>query len=184
MTKILFVCLGNQCRSPMAEYIVKDYADELMMDKELYVESAGTLAGITGNEVFISAKEVLENHYINCNGHKARRIIREDYEKFDYIVCMDRGNIEAVKEITGGDPQNKICLLMSFPDDTGDDIPDPMVTNDYEQAYDDIHFGCRGLLWKIMTKDEPETDRIYGSHNADIDYLTSLFLKQWDSNEE
>jgi len=77
----------------------------------------------------------------------------------------------------------KICLLMSFPDDTGDDIPDPMVTNDYEQAYDDIHFGCRGLLWEIMTKDEPETDKIFDSRNEDIDYLISLFQKPWDNNE-
>jgi len=103
MTKILFVCLDNSCRSLMAEYIVKDYVDELMMDKELYVESDGTLEGENGE----AAKKVLGNHWINCDGHKARRVIREDYDNFDYIVCMDRGNIEAVKEITGGDPQKK-----------------------------------------------------------------------------
>ena len=158
MTKILFVCLGNQCRSPMAEYLVKDLSGELKMDRDIYVESAGTLEGINGNAVFISAKKVMDDHGIDCNDHYARRIAQKDYDYFDFIVCMDHENIDAVKEITGGDPLDKICLLMSFPDDTGDDIPDPMRTNDFNQAFKDILYGCRLLLWKLMEQDEIKTD--------------------------
>lgn len=154
MIKILFVCLGNQCRSPMAEYLVKDMIHELKMDKDIYVESAGTHEGITGRPVFIPAKRVLEDHGINCSDHFARLLKPKDYDYFDYIVCMDQGNIEAVKEITDGDPLNKICLLMSFPEDTGDDIADPMVSNDYDQAYSDILYGCRMLLWYLMEQGE------------------------------
>ena len=134
----------------MAEYLMKDMIYRLKLDQDFYVESAGTIKGITGRPVFIPAKQVLNDHGIDCSDHFARSVIRKDYDYFDYIVCMDRNNINAVKTITGGDPLGKICLLMSFPEAKGDEIADPMITNDYDQAYKDIVYACRMLLCKLM----------------------------------
>lgn len=153
MTKILFVCLGNQCRSPMAKYVLQDMIDELKLSNDLYVESAGTYEGITGRPVFIPAKRVLNDHGIDCNDHFARHVVQKDYDYYDYIVCMDHENLDAVKKKAGGDPLGKISLLMSFPESDGDDVADPMITNDYDQAYKDIHYGCRMLLWYLMEQD-------------------------------
>lgn len=154
MIKILFVCHGNQCRSPMAEYMLKDMIDELKMANDFFIESAGTYEGIIGGGIANSARRVLSEHGINFNNHFARRFMRNDYDFFDYIVCMDKGNIKAVRRTVGGDPLEKICLLLSFPKSKGDDIADPMVTHDYEQAYTDILYGCRMLLQTIMKQDD------------------------------
>lgn len=146
MTRILFVCLGNQCRSPMAEYILKEMLHRKGLGEHYYVESAGTLSGIIGRPVYIPAKAELQKHGISCNDHYARQLAYKDYTHFDYIVCMDKENIISVERIVGGDTNSKICLLYEFPRKEGHEILDPMITDDYDTAYQEIEIGCEKLL--------------------------------------
>ncbi len=149
MIKVMFVCHGNICRSPMAEFIFKKMVEEKGLKDEFYISSSATSAeeiwnGI-GNPVYPPAQKELQKHGIFCDGKRAVQLKYSDYEKYDYFIGMDRANIRNMNIILKGDKDSKIYKLMSFTD-VGGDVADPWYTGDFEVTYNDIYNGCRGLL--------------------------------------
>lgn len=149
MVRVLFVCLGNICRSPMAEFIMKDMIQKQGLADKIYVESAGTSDEEEGNPVYYLAKNKLDEYGINSSGKVARQLKYSDYDKFDYIVGMENTNIRACFRIFGGDNMNKISRLLDFTDRPGD-IDDPWYTRDFDTAYSEIYNGCDALLKYIV----------------------------------
>lgn len=146
MVKILFICHGNICRSPMAEFVLKDMVKKRGLAEELEIASAATSREEIGNPVYPPARRKLAEHGIGCAGHRARQMTKHDYDYYDWIVCMDRANLRNASGITGGDPQNKICLLLDFARRTGEEVADPWYTGDFEAAWQDVLAGCEGLI--------------------------------------
>jgi len=149
MTKIMFVCLGNICRSPMAEIIFSDMAEKAGRGDKFVIASSATSSenvwnGI-GAEVYPPAKRILAKHGLSADGKRAVQLTADDYDKYDLFVCMDRSNVRSVTRIFGGDGQGKIRMLMDFTGRPGD-VSDPWYTDDFETAYRDIYEGCAGLL--------------------------------------
>ena len=151
MTKILFVCHGNICRSPMAEFVMKDLVRKAGLEDEFYIESAATSTEEIGNEVYPPARRKLAEHGISCKGKTARQMTRGDYDRFDLLIGMDSWNIRNMNIICGGDPEGKIHLLLDFTDRPGD-VDDPWYTRDFETAWQDILEGCQCLLKQLTTK--------------------------------
>ena len=149
MHKILFVCYGNICRSPMAEFVMKDLAAKLDMTGEFLIASAATSSEEIGNPVYPPARRMLSKHGINCAGKTARQMNRRDYDQFDLLVGMDGQNLRAMRRICGGDPDEKLRMLMEYTDRPGD-VADPWYTGDFEATWRDVSEGCRGLL-KALT---------------------------------
>lgn len=142
MHKILFVCHGNICRSPMAEYIMK-YLTKNRDD--FLIESKATSFEEVGNSMYYLAKEVLDKHKIPYDTHKARRITKEDYDKFDYIIVMDEENLYNVRRVMSTDNENKIKKLLYFIN-SDKDVDDPWYTRDFDKCYQEIYEGCKALL--------------------------------------
>ena len=150
MIKILFVCHGNICRSPMAEYILKDMVKKAGLSDRFVIDSAATSSeeiwGGVGNPVYPPAARKLSEHGISCSGHHARQVTRADYARYDLLIVMEQYNIRGVLRLIGGnDPEGKIRLLRDYTDHPGD-IDDPWYTGDFETAYRQIRKGCEGLL--------------------------------------
>ena len=141
MKKILFVCHGNICRSPMAEFIMKDMVEKAGLQDEFYIESAATSTEEIGNEVYPPAKRKLAEHGISCKGKTARQMKRSDYERFDLIIGMDEWNIRNMTRICGGDPEGKIRKLLDY-----SDVADPWYTGNFEATWQDVTEGCECLL--------------------------------------
>jgi len=140
MTKLIFVCHGNICRSPMAEFVMKDLVKKAGLENEFHIESAATSTEEIGNPVYLPARRELARHGIGCAGHAARQLRREDYEEFDLLVGMDQANIRNMRRICGGDPKGKIRLLMDFTDRPGE-VDDPWYTGDFETTWRGVR-GC------------------------------------------
>ena len=151
MTKILFVCHGNICRSPMAEYVMKDLVKRAGMEARFEIASAATSFEEIGNPVYPPARRELQKHGIGCAGHAARHMEREDYEAYDHLIGMDHMNIRNMRRICGGDPAGKIALLRSFAGSEGE-IDDPWYTGRFSEVYDQIAAGCEGLLRVLAAK--------------------------------
>ena len=145
MKSILFVCLGNICRSPMGEFIFKDLLKREGLSDCFFVASAGTSAEEEGNPVYPPARAELRKHGIECVGKRAVQYKSSDYAKYDYILAMEKYNIDRILRITGGDPEEKIHLLLDFTERKGE-ISDPWYTGDFDTAYDDIMEGLKGFL--------------------------------------
>lgn len=157
MTKILFVCHGNICRSPMAEFILKDLAKKQGVADRFVIASSATSTeeiwnGI-GNPVYPPAKAELAKHGLSCGGKRAVQLKKSDYDKYDLFVGMDSANIRNMLRIFGGDPDGKVRKLMDFTD-RGGDVADPWYSRRFDVAYRDILEGCTALL-KAVTTDEP-----------------------------
>lgn len=148
MIKILFVCLGNICRSPMAELVMKDLVRKAGREEAFWIESAATSAEVIGHPVYPPARRKLAEHGISCAGKTARQLTRQDYDRFDYLIGMDSDNLRSMRRICGGDPAGKISLLM---DHTGQrrDVVDPWYTGDFETTWQDVLAGCTALLEKL-----------------------------------
>ena len=144
MTRILFVCHGNICRSPMAEFVMKDLVSKQGREADFYIESAATSTEEAGNEVYPPARRKLAEHGIGCEGKRARQMTRRDYERFDLLIGMDGWNRRNMERICGGDPEGKIHLLMDFTDRPGD-VADPWYTGDFEATWQDVLMGCKAL---------------------------------------
>ena len=145
MTKILFVCHGNICRSPMAEFVMKQLVARLDMQDEFTIASAATSTEELGNPVYPPARRVLQKHGINCAGKIARQMNKRDYAVFDLLVGMDSANLRNMRRICGGYPQDKLRLLMEYTDRPGD-VADPWYTGDFETTWQDVNAGCKGLI--------------------------------------
>lgn len=149
MEKILFVCHGNICRSAMAEFIMKDLVKKKGLFGKYRIDSAGVSSEESGNDLYPYAKEKLIEKKIPFTRHRARKIRPDDYESFDWIVCMDDGNLRALQRMKPDDCQARVVKLLP-----GQNVADPWYTGDFETAYQDIARGCRLLL----AETEKETD--------------------------
>lgn len=149
MIKILFVCYGNICRSPMAEFIMKDLVSHAGLSPQFQIASAATSTeeiwnGI-GNPVYPPARKKLAEHGISCDGKRAVQLTGADYQRYDYLIGMDSANIRNMIRICGGDPQHKISRLLSWAG-AERDIADPWYSGDFDATYEDVLEGCRALL--------------------------------------
>ena len=148
MRRILFVCHGNICRSPMAEFILKDLVAVSGLSERFHIESAAVSDEEYGNPIYPPARSCLSMHGILFDGTKtARTVTREDYARFDRIVCMDGSNIQRLRHIIGNDNDNKVRLMMSYAGSLRD-VADPWYTGDFEKTFEDLMEGCRALLDK------------------------------------
>lgn len=145
MYRIMFVCHGNICRSPMAEFIMKKLISELGYNDKIHIASSATSTEEIGNTVYPPARAELAKHGISCNGKTAVQLKKSDYDKYDYFIGMDTANIRNMNRIFGNDKDGKIYKLLTFAD-RGDDVVDPWYSRDFETAYKDIEDGNRGLI--------------------------------------
>ena len=148
MTKILFICHGNICRSPMAEFVMKDLVEKAGLAAQFHIESAATSREEIGNPVYPPARRKLAEHGISCDGHAARQLTKADYRGFDLLIGMDNANLQNMRRICGGDPEGKIRLLRDYTARPGD-VADPWYTGDFETTWRDVLEGCRGLLKEL-----------------------------------
>ncbi|BDF69953.1 protein-tyrosine-phosphatase [Oscillospiraceae bacterium] len=144
MTGILFVCHGNICRSPMAEFVMRDMVRRAGLAQEIAVASAATSAEEIGNPVYPPARRKLLEHGIDPAGKRAVQLRAGDYQRWDLLVGMDGANLRYMRRICGGDPQGKIRPLLER------DVADPWYTGDFEAAWRDVNEGCRALLDLIL----------------------------------
>lgn len=142
---VLFVCLGNICRSPMAEYVFKDMVKKQGREEEFIIESAATSTEEIGNPMHFGTRNKLKEKKIEYGNHRARRIEKQDYDKFDYIIGMEERNIIHIKKIVGEDKENKIYRLLDFSKHPRD-IADPWYTGDFNTTYQDIQEGLGAFL--------------------------------------
>ena len=141
MTRILFVCHGNICRSPMAEFVMKDMVSKRGLGAAYEIASAATSQEEIGNPVYPPAARKLAENGIACSGHHARQMTKGDYAHYDHIVCMDRRNVRNAMRITGGDPENKISLLLD-----NREVADPWYTGNFDDTWNDVVEGCSALI--------------------------------------
>ena len=151
MIKILFICHGNICRSPMAEYVMKDLVKKAGLAAQFHIESAATSTEEIGNPVYPPARRKLAEHGISCAGHAAHQLTREDYDRWDLLIGMDGANLRNMRRICGGDPAGKLRLLLDCAGRSGE-VADPWYTGDFETTWRDVLAGCRGLLRELTVK--------------------------------
>ena len=147
--KILFVCHGNICRSPMAEFVMRDLVQKRRLSHCISVASAATSTEELGNPVHPGTRRKLSEHGISCAGKTARQINRRDYEEYDLIVGMDEYNMRNMRRMLGGDPEGKLVKLLAFCGETRD-VADPWYTSDFEQTWQDVLRGCTALLNELF----------------------------------
>lgn len=148
MIKILFVCHGNICRSPMAEFVMKDLLNKKGIAGQFEIASAATSTEEIGNPVYPPAKRKLKEHGISCEGKTARQMTKADYTYYDYIIAMDRFNLRNMTKFVGNDPDNKVSLLMDFTSHPKD-VADPWYSGDFDATWNDVYEGCVGILKKL-----------------------------------
>lgn len=148
MRKILFICHGNICRSPMALYYFHDLIHKKGLDDKFFLDSAATSTEELGSEAHRGTQEKLRQAGISCQGHRAKQMKEEDYGIYDYLIGMDDWNIRNINRITGGDPDHKIYKLLEFAGSSRD-VADPWYTGDFDATWKDIALGCNSLLTHI-----------------------------------
>ena len=153
MIKVLFVCLGNICRSPMAEFVFKDMVNKKGLSNEFYIESAATSSEAVGEGIYYGTRNILKEQGISFEDRKARQMTKEDYKKFDYILAMENKNIVNILRIVGEDKKEKIYRLLDF-SESPRDIADPWYTGDFDITYYDVEDGCNKFLEYIMEKEK------------------------------
>ena len=149
MTKILFICHGNICRSPMAEFVLKDMAEKMNIDDRLEIASCATsteeIWNGRGNPVYPPARKKLAEHGISCEGKRAVLLKKSDYDEYDLLIGMDENNIRNIGRMTGRPGGEKIHKMMEFAGENRD-VADPWYTGDFAQTYEDVYNGCLGLI--------------------------------------
>lgn len=150
MIKVLFICHGNICRSPMAEYLFKKMVKDNHLEDKFIIESKATSSEEIGNGIHYGTKKILNKYNIDSSKHRARRIIKSDYENFDFLICMDDRNVYNCKRVFN-DVDGKIRLLLEYAG-ISRNISDPWYTGDFEKTEEDILIGLSGLKKKIKEK--------------------------------
>lgn len=143
--KVLMVCHGSICRSPMAEFVLKDMVRRRGLESQFYIGSAATSTEEIGNGIHYGTRQKLAEQGIPCTGHRAVQMTRADYDKYDYLIGMDDANVRNMMRIAGGDPQGKISKLLDFAG-ISRSIADPWYTGNFDETYRDVVAGCEGLL--------------------------------------
>ena len=151
MIKVMFVCLGNICRSPMAEFVLKDIVKKQGLEKEFYIKSSATSNEEIGNDIHYGTRDKLIQNGISFTKRKAVKLRAEDYKKYDYIIGMEKSNVINIKRIAGEDVDDKIYRLLEF-SDTPRDIADPWYTGNFEITFNDIVEGCNEFLKCLKDK--------------------------------
>lgn len=150
MVSVLMVCHGNICRSPMAEFVLKDMVKKRHIESNFFIASAATSTEEIGNEVHRGTRQKLAEHGIGCEGKRAVQVTASDYEKYDYLIVMDQRNLTNLERIVGRDSQHKVYKLLSFLNEDSD-IADPWYTGDFELTYQDVYRGCEAFLEHLRT---------------------------------
>ena len=151
MTKILFVCHGNICRSPMAEFVLKDMVKKAGLEDRFRIDSVAATREEIGNDMYPPAKRKLREKGIPFSPRAARLLVRADYDRFDYLIGMDEENLDDMVRICGGDPEKKISLLLEWAG-LSRDVADPWYTGNFEATYQDLIVGCTAFLNKLFPK--------------------------------
>lgn len=146
--RLLFVCHGNICRSPMAEFVMKDLVEKAGLREQVSVASAATSTEEIGNPVYPPARRVLAEHGISCAGKTARQLRRDDYAEYDLLIGMDSANLRNMERICGGDPEGKLHRLLDYTTRPGE-VADPWYTGDFDATWRDVSEGCAALLDKL-----------------------------------
>ena len=153
MIKVLFICHGNICRSPMSEFILRDMVAKRGIADQFEIASAATSREEIGNPVYPPAKAELEKHGLSCDGKRAVQLQKNDYDKYDLFIGMDSANIRNMLRIFGGDPAGKVHKLMDYTP-RGGDVADPWYSERFDVAYRDIYEGCKALLDVVLKQDK------------------------------
>ena len=152
MIKILFICHGNICRSPMAEFVMKDLVEKAGLSTRFEIASCATSTEEIGNSVYPPARRKLAEHGIGCAGKTARQLRRADYAQWDYLIGMDEANRRNITRMCGGDPEGKISLLLDHTSRPRE-VADPWYTGNFERTWQDVLEGCTALLAEIREKE-------------------------------
>ena len=151
--KVLFICHGNICRSPMAQMVFKHLVKQQGLESKFYIESAATSREEIGNGVHRGTRRKLAEVGIPCSEHYATQVTKADYDKYDYLIIMDDRNRRGLQWIIPNDPEHKIHMLLDFTERKGQSIADPWYTGNLDETYDDVMEGCEGLLEYILEND-------------------------------
>ena len=151
MKKIMFVCHGNICRSPMAEFLFRDKIEKIGLSEELTVSSSGTSSEEEGNPVYPPVRRILAKEGIDCSGKYASVLTRSDYERYDMFIAMDSYNQRNIMRIFGSDPEGKVSKILDFTEEGGD-VADPYYYGNYDKTYADICRGIEGLVLALKTQ--------------------------------
>lgn len=149
MIRVLFICHGNICRSPMAEFVMKDLVNKSGYKDKFFIASKATSTEELGNSPHYGTRNKLRSEGIPMEPHRASQMDKNDYNEYDYIIGMDSWNYKNILRITGGDPENKVYLLLEFAG-LSRDIADPWYTGDFDKTYEDIYKGCEALLHSLV----------------------------------
>ncbi len=153
MIKVMFVCLGNICRSPMAEFVLKDMVKKRGLENNFFIRSSATSSEEVGNDIHYGTRNKLTQEKIPFEKRRAAKLRKEDYDEYDYIIGMEKSNIINIKRIVGEDIDNKIYRLLDFSDKPRD-IADPWYTGNFDITFNDIMEGCNGFLEYLKNKKE------------------------------
>jgi protein-tyrosine phosphatase len=151
MVKVLFICHGNICRSPMGAYIMRELVRRRGLASQFQINSAATSREELGNGVYPPARRKLEQEGIPCGNHHAVQVTRQDYDDYDYLIVMDRNNYRNLMRILREDPEEKVHPLLSYAG-IDRDVADPWYTDDFDAAFADIYTGCTALLQELLGK--------------------------------
>ena len=149
MIKVLFICHGNICRSPMAEFVFKNMVENRGLEDLFHIASAATSTEEIGSPVHYGTARILDRLHIDYSDKRARQMTKRDYEEYDYLIGMDSRNLRNMHRMIGGDPDDKIHLMLDFTDEPGD-VADPWYTGGFDVTYRDITEGCEGLLKELL----------------------------------
>lgn len=149
MTKILFICHGNICRSPMAEAVFRHMLEERGLGERFAVDSAAVSAEEIGNPVYPEANRTLVAHGLPASNHHAWQLTRADYDRYDFFIGMDQENIYRMRQIFGGDSQRKVGLLLAYTEHPRE-VEDPWYTGRFDRVFDLITQGCQALLEALL----------------------------------
>lgn len=150
MKRILFVCHGNICRSPMAEFVLRDMVEKKGLSESIHAASAATSTEEIGNAVHRGTRDRLAREGISTAGKWAVQLTKRDYARYDLLLGMDQANVRNMLRICGGDPDGKVRLLLDYAGRPGEEIADPWYTGDFDETYHDVLAGCEGLLETLI----------------------------------